>query len=202
MTMYMRWEFFPVTFYTTKFSYRRKDNHWVKNHLVPIIEKDLLNKDSINPNWNCNVNTNFHFDNNLMNAYKHFYSEKIEEFIGVMNINRKMLPNWKIEHIWYNSYDNQTYQEKHDHYPNHFSMIHYLKFDPRKHFSTKFFNPCLPSLNFTQQQMKDRMNQEFFEFEDVQEGDILFFPSFVPHLVRPNVSDETRITIALNFNLM
>jgi len=80
-------------------------------------------------------------------------------------------------------------------------MIHYLEFDPKDHFGTKFFNPCLPSLMFSQNQISTRMNQESFEFDNIEEGDIIFFPSFVSHLVKPNKSKKRRITISLNITL-
>ena len=200
----MKWEFFPITFYTTKYHYRKKSNIWIKNQLVPLIENDLLKTEDINknPNWNCNVSTSFHLERNIMNAYKHLYGEVIEEFLGVIEVNKKKLPNYKISSIWYNAYENETYQEKHDHYPEHFSMIHYIEFDSKEHPGTMFFNPCLPSLYFTQDQIPNRMNQEFFEFNDIEEGDITFFPSFVPHLVKPNKSNKRRITISLNIQLV
>ena len=201
MTIPNKWEFFPITFYTTKYQYRKKTNEWIKNQLVPLIEKDLKKESTINENWDCNSKTSFHLEKNIMNAYKHLYYEKIEEFLEIMNVNKKMLPKYEINSIWYNSYDNLDYQERHDHFPEHFSMIHYLQFDSKEHYGTKFFNPCVPSLQFTQQQIFNRMNQQFLEFDDVEEGDMIFFPSFVQHLVKPNKSHKNRITIALNLKL-
>lgn len=197
----MKWEFFPTIFYTTKYFYRRKNNNWAKDHLIPIIEKDLENKNNINSNWDCNVLTNFHLEKNIMNTYKHFYSDVIWDFLNEINSNKNSVPKYEISKIWYNMYENETYQEKHDHFPHHFSMIHYLKFNSKKHPGTKFFNPYQSSLLLHQSQISSRMNQEFLEFNDIEEGDIIFFPSYVPHLVKPNMSDEKRITISLNIDL-
>ena len=36
---------------------------------------------------------------------------------------------------------------------------------------------------------------------DVNEGDLLFFPSYLPHKVGRNMSDEDRIVISFNINV-
>lgn len=203
MTINMKWEFFPITFYTTKFWYNFQENDWFKKQIIPVIEKDLNKnrKNSTNKNWDCNVNTNFHLENNVLDEYKHMYSYVIEDFLRNMGVNRDCLPNWNIDLIWYNSYNKNTYQERHDHFPHHFSMIHYLEFDPKNHPGTKFFNPSLLSTYFTPNQISNRMVQQEKEFDDIEEGDIIFFPSFVQHLVKPNTSRKRRITISLNLSL-
>lgn len=202
MTIAMKWEFFPIFFYTTKFKYKDNDNSWAKKILIPRIEKDLRQSNNINSNWDCNVSTNFHKDKNFLDEYKSIYQEIIEEFLYELNINQDKISNWNIENIWYNSYNKNVYQERHNHFPDHFSMIHYLEFDSKEHYGTKFFNPNLNSLTFTQQQLFLRMNQSSQEFDDIEEGDIIFFPSFVDHLVKPNNSRKRRTTVALNLKLL
>ena len=36
---------------------------------------------------------------------------------------------------------------------------------------------------------------------EINEGDLIVFPSELQHLVHPNTSDELRVTIAFNFSL-
>ena len=36
---------------------------------------------------------------------------------------------------------------------------------------------------------------------DIKEGDLLFFPSYLPHRVGKNESDEDRIVISFNINV-
>jgi len=201
MTVNMKWEFFPTTFYTTKYQYRQRHfNDWAKKQLVPIIEKDIGEKCK-NSNWDCDVKTSYHLDRNVMNAYKHFYHDIICEFLHVMQVNTNKLPNYEIGSIWYNAYDKNDYQERHDHYPDHFSMIHFLEYNPQVHKSPKFFNPHVVTRTFVTNQINNRMYQPIQQFDDIEEGDIIFFPSFVPHLVEKNTSDKRRITVSLNLNL-
>jgi len=203
MTTSMKWEFFPITFYTTKFWYNFNENDWFKTQIVPIIEKDINKNNSrlINENWDCNVSTNFHLDCNILNEYKDLYTYVIKDFLYAIEVNEKSFNGYTIDKIWYNTYEKNTYQERHDHFPHHFSMIHYVEFDSKEHFGTKFFNPHLLSTQFLPEQISNRMVQQVKEFDDIEEGDIIFFPSFVQHLVKPNKSNKRRITVSLNLNL-
>lgn len=202
MTIQMKWEFFPTIFYTTKYWYRKKDNEWVKNIFLPLIEKDILEESCENLNWDCNVKTNFHFKKNFLNAYKHLYECVIWEFCKAVDIDEKAIKGWNISAIWHNSYKLNEYQEKHDHYPHHFSLIHYLEYDNKEHAPTKFFNPLQQATALTKKEMNNRMNMEHFQYEDTEEGNVVIFPGFVPHLVPSNKSEKRRTTIALNFDLI
>lgn len=199
----MKWEFFPITFYTTNFWYKFDKNDWFKKQIIPVIEKDIQkNKSNVfNKNWDCNISTNFHLENNVLDEYKHLYQYVIQDFLNAIQVNKDLLTEYTIDNIWYNVYKKDVYQEKHSHFPHHFSMIHYVEFDPREHPTTKFFNPSILSTHFLQDQIPDRMTQQTKEFDDIEEGDIIFFPSFVEHLVKPNKSNKRRITISLNLSL-
>ena len=37
-------------------------------------------------------------------------------------------------------------------------------------------------------------------YPEIQEGDVIIFPSYLLHGVRPHMSDTQRITLAINFS--
>jgi hypothetical protein len=197
----MQWEFFPTFFYTTEFRYGQNNfNEYAKKKLISVIENDLA-KTSKNLDWDCDVKTNHHLKVNVMDQYKYLYDDVIGEFLHNLGVNTNILPSFELTSPWYNVYDKDDYQERHDHYPDHFSMIHFLEYDSKVHKSPKFFNPHITTRTFNTVQVYNRMYQPFHQFNDIEEGNIIFFPSFVPHLVEKNTSDKRRITIAMNINL-
>ena len=79
-------------------------------------------------------------------------------------------------HLWHNVYwKNEEYQERHEHIPYSISFIHFLSFDPEI--------------------FKDRMQPE------VEEGDVLVFPSYLEHHVPPGQYSKPRVTVAMNVAL-
>ena len=97
---------------------------------------------------------------------------------------------FKLMNVWINNYDKNDYQGSHVH-PGHFSFIIYYKSDK----SHTVFNSPVKKLLETSETTLFPMDHE----PNLQQGDIIIFPSYLEHWVKPN-SDA--ITIAGNVKIM
>ena len=111
-----------------------------------------------------------------------------------------------IDEIWYNVYVNGEYQEEHDHLGSiggaHFSCIHFLSFDRENHQPVVFRDPLRQLRNLSLE--LDRNKYDDFWIPDVDEGDLLMFPSYLSHEVKPGkpTPDYPRVSIAFNFKVL
>ncbi len=93
----------------------------------------------------------------------------------------------KIE-SWFNVHDANMYQEAHDHSPSIVSGIYYLQLDS---FPATFLNPfgtdsVLPNT--------------FPNYLNIQEGDLILFPSHLTHLVKRSGSENLRVSYSFNIS--
>ena len=209
VTRTMRWEFFPMSFYTTTYDYRKYNLPvgWNERFVRPVIEKDIKNASKHNPDWQCDVITNFHKKRNCLDRFRGVYNGIIHDYLRVLKWNKDIKYTLKLTKLWYNVYPPYeegkipASQEVHTHHPDHFSFIHYLEYDPECHKPTVFKNPHFYSQMFDREQLKDRTFQDNVVFNVKQDG-IVCFPSFVPHYVPRNMSNKRRITVAFNAQLI
>jgi hypothetical protein len=191
-------ELFPVTIFKTKAG----DNDILKKTLV---EDILKNADSliIPEDWTTNkLITSFSgepvgrevikknrelLDKTYLNCAKDIFDKEIEI---------------KFNSMWYNVYRDGEYQEEHDHLgsifrPSHFSFIHLLCFDKKNHQPPEFRDP-LSQLRHLSLELDSNHCGEFHR-ADVEEGDVLMFPSYLHHSVPVGKKTEyPRITISFN----
>ena len=112
-----------------------------------------------------------------------------------------------IDDIWYNVYVDGEYQENHDHLgygtsPSHFSCIHFLSFDEKNHEPVIFRDPHRQLRNLSIELDKNNYSDDWVP--NIREGDLLMFPSYLSHEVRPGkpTPDYPRISIAFNFRVL
>lgn len=204
----MRWEFFPMSFYTTSFDYRNFNlpMGWKERFVIPVIEKDIKKTSQYNPDWQCDVITNFHKKPNCLDRFRGAYRAIIFEYFKSLRWNPDVKYKMEMGKLWYNVYPpykegvRPSSQETHVHFPDHFSFVHYLEFDPEVHEPTVFRNPHLYSQMFDPNQFGDRMFEDIKTFE-TKEDDIVCFPSCIPHYVPRNMSNKRRITVAFNVRI-
>ena len=104
---------------------------------------------------------------------------------------------------WYSVYKNNEYQEWHDHMPSTLSAIHFLSFK-EEHKAPIFEDPLKgvkSIINTTALNSKLAEGVNVYTPE-VEEGDIIIFPSYLQHAVPAAVYDTHRVTIALNLNCL
>ena len=104
---------------------------------------------------------------------------------------------------WVNKYTKGDHQDVHYHMnpdcgdPPLFSFTYFAKYEPEKDAKFYFYNPSpAPNLykDFIPQQPEFKLRKEL----DVQEGDIIIFPSYMLHGVDEQLRDEPRITLSGN----
>ena len=96
------------------------------------------------------------------------------------------------ENSWLNAYKKNQHAVPHQHVGNIFSCVYFVKI-PDKSCDFYFHNPRKGMLNSTGEgQMSDLK-------VDVEEGQVITFNGDLLHSVTPNLSDETRLTLAINY---
>jgi len=144
--------------------------------------------------WNCLVETSC--GNEKIKIPENILSE-IQKIVTKFEYILKddFFNNMKVCESWYNIYTKNMYQEKHTHSNYLFSGCFYLRYNKKVHSPTIFYNN-----NFS----FDYHNESFSDVEliqyipNIEEKDVIIFPSFMPHEVKPQITDEERITISFN----
>ena len=169
----------------------------LKDKLLSELTDDKLSQPK---EWNCSVQSSFETDNNF--SWDYFY-----EFIkpNLLDMHQQLKGNplhqFTMTEAWLNKYGRGDSQEVHTHIGadnctfscSYFAQYalndaRFLFYDPdqTKHLGdfTKHYDGVVNTW-----------------FPDVQEGDIIIFPSWIHHQVEPHRSDTTRITVSANFKI-
>jgi hypothetical protein len=104
--------------------------------------------------------------------------------------------------LWHSVYwSGEEYQEKHHHIPCHMSFIHFLAFDKAEHKAPAFFDPARMIKAYCRHAaLPPEYSSESAAIE-VNEGDVLVFPSYLEHHVPPGKYSKPRVTVSLNVTL-
>lgn len=115
------------------------------------------------------------------------------DFMNILNdelndIIRAMGKGINIQLLWAQRYAAKQYMAAHNHGNTGYSCVLYADFDAQEHTATRFFAPFHnfhtgKSLEYTPQ---------------VQEGDMIFFPSILFHDAAPNASEKQRTIFSFN----
>ena len=201
--MAVAYNIFPLTIYHTSIS----DNDYLKELLVPKIEKAIPELE-IPKHWATdNLRTSFESEpkgneiftkenNSILTDY---YNEAITELFDKE-------VTWEIVNgIWYNYYEKNSYQERHEHIASpfekiHFSCVHYLSYDKEVHTATEFRDPISAIRAHSLTLNRDFVGNYFVP--TVEEGDLIMFPAYLEHRIFPQkVSNTPRITLSFNFEV-
>ena len=169
----------------------------LKDKLLSELTDDKLSQPK---EWNCSVQSSFETENNF--SWDYFY-ECIKPNLLDMHQQLKGNPlhQFTMTEAWINKYGRGDSQEVHTHIGadnctfscSYFAQYalndaRFLFYDPdqTKHLGefTKHYSGVVNTW-----------------FPDVQEGDIIIFPSWLHHQVEPHRSDTTRITVSANFKV-
>ena len=106
----------------------------------------------------------------------------------------------KLEY-WYQVYKNNEYQEWHNHMPSTLSAIHFLNFKD-EHFAPIFEDPLKSVKSIINQTALNKdLSSSLRYTPEVEEGDIIIFPSYLQHTVPAGKYNSHRVTIAINLNV-
>ena len=161
--------------------------------------------------WECNVHSSFKSDDPDMKLNDEFlfsiYSKYITDFFREYSLKAG---KYNIHSPWYNAFSKNQYQEPHTHLPADFSVVHYVTFDESQHLATTFVHPnpiISQSAKAFRRPLMDKLDpscpahsfyMSFYTPPQIKQGDLIIFPSFLNHYVKPNVSEKQRITITFN----
>jgi hypothetical protein len=190
------------------FKHKVSNSRELKQHFLSIIT-ELAEKEekSLSPpsDWLCpelitsygnrRLNGDIFSKSDLLSVC---FEEVFTSIIGDRNA------RWTVKNAWFNYYTKNDYQEWHDHVreeePCNLSFVYFLSFDPAYHGSLMFKDPsCL----VRKQAVDDKICGYQHTFSpEVSEGDILVFPYYLEHCVKPFTQDSEnpvpRITISGN----
>lgn len=189
------------------------EHNYIKSKYISLIEDNYYDNPNNADDWV--VHTSYStkpLKNNIdwslsLPIYKKYISDFILEYFGEnRNFNISGNP-------WYTTYGYGQSADTHEHLPDHFSVVHFLKFNKEKHNPITFINPnghfikCFIDSNKNIKNMIDfnNINQSYFHpryTPDISEGDLIIFPGQLEHLVDKNKSYDLRTTIAMNINIL
>ena len=103
----------------------------------------------------------------------------------------------KISNFWININRKGHYNQKHEHDNCSLSGVYYVKVPLNSGLIT-FFHPCEKLIRREwKSKEKTPFSSERWGFEP-KENTLFIFPSWIDHMVHPNLSDEDRISISFN----
>ena len=174
------------------------ENHQqLKDKLLSELTVDKLSQPK---EWNCSVQSSFETDNNF--SWDYFYECIKPNLIDMhQQLNGNPLHQFKMTEAWLNKYERGDSQEVHTHIGadnTTFSCSYFAQYalnDAR----FLFYDP--DQTKHLGEFSKHYGGVVNTWFPDVQEGDIIIFPSWIHHQVEPHRSDTTRITVSANFKV-
>lgn len=199
-------EIFPLTYYHVNIH----NNDELKKGLVDKIVEDVKELEVPKGWFTDKLMTSFNgepkgkeiffgendeYQNKLTKAYTECFNKIFDKKFEVI-----------IDEIWYNVYVDGEYQENHDHLGgisgSHFSCIHFLSFDEKNHEPVVFRDPLRQLRNLSVE--LDQNNYSDHCIPIIKEGDMLMFPSYLSHEVKPGKAtpDYPRISIAFNLKVL
>ncbi len=203
---------FPV--YRTKIN----SDEYNKQNIVETILENFNKKKERNAwsidSWGTKIHQSLHDDDNInfktpdYSSVSTAYIKPLQDFLKNLNFNKDIKFNLKV--INYTISNFQSIMEPHLHGNSEFSMIHYVKFDPKEHAPTTFLNPYnfygynvrmeFLSNKMNLNNLRNSWNQEEWAF-DTEEDDLIIFPAVLKHMVKNKDSNKMRISVAANVEI-
>ena len=146
-----------------------------------------------NKTYNTIGNYNLHKDKNFQELNKWIFSN-VTEYAEKLNYES----NLECVHSWFNIYKKYDYQEYHTHSFNTFSAVYFLKSNKK---SAKIFFKVDsdPSSNDAKPKKYNSLNSAVVWYEAIP-GRLIIFRSNLSHCVERSEEEDTRISLAFNFN--
>lgn len=190
--------FFPTTIWTAIIDNCNDININIYNFVKKIQENDPngLKKSNFG-GWHSK---NFDINEGVPNKFSKSILPYINEALVDMNwdLNKQ---NVKITSMWSIINKKQAINERHIHGNNFISAAYYVK-APKNCGNIIFYDPrSAPSFNHPITKEPNKINATTQSIEP-RDGLLVLFPSFLHHSVEPNFSNEERVVISFNINLI
>lgn len=183
-----------------------EDHPTIKSKCLEFVNQEYKkNSSTFEDPWDSDIFTTYGKDINFSwHEILPSYIPNIEEMAKELNISGAVAVN----NAWMNAYKSGQSHDLHDHLPCQFSAIHYVKYDKNIHTPTIFVNPYR-QVSISSAPKYDTSDMSKVppmwgpqSFVNVDEGDLVIFPSFFEHKVARQTSDEMRVTISFNFSFL
>jgi len=196
-------------FQTDIFKAKVNTHDQIKTFFTANIEKEFINK---GPNCDfCNVYSDY-FPNAIAVDWEDIlpkYEQTLNKFISFYGYDTDK-NDWNIGvDAWYNITGKGGWGEIHNHLSSPRTIqvcaVHYVKYDPKLHAPTIFYNPSADGIRSTQptpiaDKLPAKYPKEVMQV-DVEEGDMIFFAPYLNHSIPVQHSAEPRITTAFNITI-
>ena len=204
-----------ISYFNAPFLYWELCNNHkeLKSIILPEIKNDYeVNREFYKKNnvWDCNCTSSFHngeekdlvsefifektsFVNDIFLAYNNMLKQLYDDG-SITDYDQQRFSDCYVQDIWYNYYEVGENQDLHEHFPNAFSGIYLLDLSGDVN-NTVWYNG---SSNFPCDS-RSTFNQILSKHYDITEGNIIIFPSRLPHHVPP--TKNKKITISFNIRL-
>ena len=173
---------------------------WKKqiNQIILVEENKNIHGHDTTPKQECNVMAkrtawNSHQRYPVLQSLCDEIKDRIEKFIEKEDYD---IPNLEIENCWINWYKKNQYAQPHKH-GDVLSVVLFV--DVEKSNSKFLFN----SNNYAVFVKKNDANTNFSNVKELtaRDGTVIFFDGSIFHSVSSNTTDNTRVTIAINFKV-
>ena len=173
---------------------------WKKyiNQIVLVEENNEIHKHDTSPEEQCNVMArrtawNSHQRYPILNDLCEEIRLYLKEFIKKEGYD---IPDIEVKDCWVNWYKKNQHAQPHEH-GHQLSAVLFV--DVEKTNSKFFFH----ANNYVVFVKKTKTHSNFSNVVElnVKDGTVLFFDGSIPHSVSSNITNNTRITVALNFKL-
>lgn len=192
-----------------------EEHDFIKESYVPLMLENYYEAPLASGDWN--VHTSYANSEKLKNiidwniaipSYRKYINKFLIEYFG------EGYHNWEIiGDIWYTAYGPGQTANIHEHIPDVFSIVHFIKFNPEEHWPITFINPQGSTIKYlldSNPELKNRIDFNHLGHgayhprftPSLDEGDIVIFPSHLEHMVPMTDSKEIRISIAFNIKLI
>lgn len=182
-----------------------------KNDILNQIQENYdNNKSYFQPTWNCRVHSTIDDNNNIdYSKVLPYFIAEYQKFSIENNLNSH---NFEINELWYNYYVDGSNQEYHTHVGLNtmYSAVFFLRIN-QDHPSLTFYNPTNYCDYFAcNTNVRDLYRTNIIDHSivyhkyslDVRENDFIIFPSYLPHGVFVQKTNDPRITISMNFSVI
>ena len=169
--------------------YQYKIENWIskKKNLLEICEN--IKFKNLNDQQRADIQTtsdNLYTDYGNNNEYSHHIIKILEdEFIKFSNDAKAY--NLSVSDSWFQKYYKSQFHSPHDHGSIGYSSVTYINFNKKVHNPTIFVAPFKNAQGITNEYAPD-----------VDEGDIIIFPSMITHYVLPSKTEELRTILSVN----
>lgn len=135
-------------------------------------------------------------ENENLKDIKKFIQNSLDEYFStIFNPAKSQSAKLYITQSWANYNQYEQYHQRHNHQNSFVSGVFYPKIDD-KISEIQFYNPTTYLIEIVPEEY-NMWNSNTMNCS-IKTGDLIIFPSWMQHMVPPNIGDDSRISIAFN----